>query len=157
MRKTKPVTIQGEGRDQGKVFQITEMPTTQAEKWGIRAASAIARTGFDIPTGAGWDAMVAVGFQAFLRADWADVEPLLDEMMACVEFMPDAKRPDVTRRLVETDTEEIATIVKLRDEVFELHAGFSIAVALSTLAAARTETTDEPMPNTPTSDETLEP
>ena len=36
MRKETFVTIETEGRDQGKVYKITEMPAAQAEWWGTR-------------------------------------------------------------------------------------------------------------------------
>ena len=47
-------------------------------------------------------------------------------MMTCVAFLPDPARPQVIRQLVETDIEEIATRLRLRDEVIALHVGFSI-------------------------------
>lgn len=134
-RVSKPVTIVADNRDNGKVFLITEKPASASEKWAIRASAAVAKAGFDMPADASWPALVALGFQAFLSAPWADVEPLLDELFDCVERVPDPTKPQVTRPLVESDIEEISTRVKLRDEVFNLHSGFSIADALSLLKA----------------------
>lgn len=151
MRKEKDVTIIGDGRDKGKVFHLTEMGAIPAEKWAIRACGAIAKTGFDFDPSAGWNVLVALGFHALLKAEWSLVEPLLDEMMTCVQFKAQA----ATRPLFEGDIEEIATVVKLRDEVFELHSGFSIAAALSNLAAAKSAVSDTP--STSTSAPPLEP
>ena len=46
--------------------------------------------------------------------------------MSCVTVIPDPTRPQVFRQLVETDIEEIATRLRLRDEVIALHTNFSI-------------------------------
>ena len=49
------------------------------------------------------------------------------EMFKCVRIYPDPRsHPGVLRELVEDDIEEIATRVKLRMEVLNLHLGFSI-------------------------------
>lgn len=153
-RKSKTVVIQSD-RDAGKVFLITEMPASQAEKWGIRAAAVVIQVGFDMPEEAGWNALLAAGFQAFLQGPWAQVEPLLDEVFACVQAVPDPGVPERTRSLVESDIEEIATRIRLRDEVFELHSGFSVAASLSNLglAASKTKTSS----GIQTSDETPAP
>lgn len=132
-RKTKTVVVETEGRDKGKHFLITEMSASQAESWAFRAFGAMARAGVEVPENVVMSGMVglsALGLKAFLAANWADVEPLLGEMMACVQAVPEPDRPEVTRRLIEDDIEEAATRARLRDEVFELHTGFSIAGAL---------------------------
>jgi hypothetical protein len=51
-------------------------------------------------------------------------EPLLDELLTCVEFMPDPARPEVVRSLIDDDIEEVATIFKLQKEVLALHVDF---------------------------------
>lgn len=154
-RKSIEIAIVAANRDQGKVFVITEMPCAQAEEWAIRAIAVVAQTGFELPDGAGdagYIMMAAVGFQSFLKGDWKLVKPLLDEMKGCIQF----KAPVAVRPLIEEDIEEISTWAKLRDEVFSLHAGFSMAAALSTLAAApRSE--ELPSRDIPTSLEILEP
>lgn len=126
-RKELRYTVQAEGRDKGKVFQLMEMPAAQAEKWAIRALLALGRAGVDIPESAlleGMGAMARVGLGALLRVDFRDTEPLLDEMMACVSIIPDASRPEIARSLIADDIEEVATRVRLRREVFRLHTGF---------------------------------
>lgn len=139
MRKTAIVKIEDEGRDKGKIFIIREMPAAIAERWATRALLALARSGVDLPenvTGAGWAGIAAVGFKALSSIEYHDIQPLLDEMWLCVTVRPDNRNPEVTRPLVldgeGADVEEVATLLKLRTEVFNLHAGFSTGGAPST-------------------------
>ncbi len=84
----------------------------------------------------GMAALAVVGLRTFAGVAWAEAEPLLDEMMECVQIQPDPKRPEVpVRALVEDDIEEVTTRALLKSEVLELHTGFSLAGALSTPAA----------------------
>ncbi len=148
-RKTAEVTMDKPDRDHGKVFILTEMSAAQAERWGIRASGVMARAGLDVPDGGGMLAFAAMGFRAFLAGPFEETEPLLKEVMDCVtiktEVMPQG------RALVEEDIEEVATRLRLRDEVFELHVGFSLASVLSILggAADKTEETSETTPTSP--------
>jgi hypothetical protein len=155
-RKTTIVTIDAAGRDMGKRFQLTEMSASQAEKWGMRAIAAIVRSGVDVPehiAQSGMAGIMAVGLKSLFGADFRDAEPLLDELFACVKILPDAAHPGLARALVEEDIEEVATRLRLRSEVFELHTNFSVAAFLSKTwetAAARVRAT-EAMLNTPMS------
>lgn len=141
-RKTATVTIDAEGRDLGKVFLLREMPASQAEKWAARAFLAMARSGIDIPddlAGAGLAGIAAVGLKAIGGLGFAEAEPLMDEMFACIQIIPDPARPAVVRALVESDTEEISTRLRLRKEVFGLHVDFSgLAAHLKSAQAAGT-------------------
>jgi hypothetical protein len=128
-RKTSDVTITEEGRDQGKTFHIREMAALKAERWAMRALIAVGKSGVDLPdgiaAGGGMRSLAILGVQAIMRMDFADAEPLLDEMLECVSVKPDPKRPEVVRALmVEEDIEEISTLLRLRQEVLELHTGF---------------------------------
>jgi len=125
MRRTKDVIITAEGRDKGKVFRITEMSATAGEEWALRAINAAIRGGAKVPDGfqgVGMAALAVLGVKACLGMPWLDLKPLLDEMMACVTFVP----PNMpTGRFMQADDiEEIATRLQLRQEVFELHTGF---------------------------------
>ena len=132
MRKEIDVTIAAEGRDKGKVFALTEMGAVPAEKWSIRALLALAKGGVQLPEGimsAGAAAipmaiqMIAIGGLGSL--DFAEIEPLLDEMLLCVRVRP---KPEVTRPLIlDQDIEEIATLLTLRREILDLHYNFSKA------------------------------
>lgn len=138
MRKTETVAITAAGRDMGKVFSLTEMSAVAAEKWATRALFALGRNGVDVPddlmTG-GMAGLVALGIRTITSLAFEDAEPLLDEMMECVSFVPDPAKPEVLLPwgLAQTQVEEVATLLRLRDEVVNLHVGFSIAAAISTL------------------------
>lgn len=148
-RKTKIVTIEREGRDRGKSFLLTEMPPRQAEKWATRALLAIGRgarseASADMKEelqGAGMAGIAALGVQALTSIAFDDAEPLMDEMLECVTFVPDPSKLDqmtrapITRGLIEEDIEEVGTLALLRSEVLEVHLGFSIAGLLSTYGA----------------------
>lgn len=142
-RKVKSLVIVDKERDAGKSFQLTEMPARAAEKWAMRALSALARSGVIIPDNfavLGMAGLAGIGLRALAGVEFADAEPLMDEMMGCVAFVPDANRPDVVRPLVESDIEEVATLLKLREAILEIHTGFSIAATLSTFRAATAAT-----------------
>ena len=126
MRKTLTYTVAEEGRDKGKVFVLTEMSATQAERWALRAFMALGRSGFDLPSGveqSGFAGFVRYGLEAVCKLTFAEAQPLLDEMFACIQIQPS---PSVTRALIEEDIEEVRTRVKLRWEVLKLHADFSL-------------------------------
>jgi hypothetical protein len=145
-RKTIDITITAEGRDNGKLFRLTEMSAAAAERWAMRALAAIGQSGAEIPediTAAGFAGIVALGIRAFTGIPWELAEPLLAEMMTCVAIVPDPSRPQVVRPLFgDDDIEEIATRLRLRDEVLNLHAGFSIGAYLSRFKEALSGTTD---------------
>lgn len=125
-----------ENRDAGKIYHLTEMPAAKAEKWAMRAFMALARSGFNVPEGIaslGIIGVFMISFQAFRYASFAEIEPLMDEMMLCVRAVPNKDNTLVTRPLVDTDTEEIQTRWDLRKEVLELHSGFTFAEIASML------------------------
>lgn len=142
-RKTETVVIKADGRDQGKHFLLTEMPATRAEKWATRALLALSRSHVQIPeemTGLGMHGLVALGINILSSLDYVDAEPLMDEMMQCIEIIPDPRHVEVRRPLIEDDTEEVGTVLLLRSEVIKLHTGFSIADALSNARASAAQT-----------------
>ena len=141
MRKTKYLTISAEGRDKGKAFLITEMDAFRAEKWGARALNGLARANVEIPdtvAGAGIVGVFVMGLKMLFAMDYAVAEPLLDEMMGCVQYVHSADvppRPIVGPNSVAGDVEEPMTLVNLREEVFALHVGFTVAEAVSKLTS----------------------
>jgi hypothetical protein len=154
MRKTEMVTVPMEGRDKGKTFLITEMGAVQGERWATRALLALGRSGVEVPDelrGAGMAGIALYGIRALLRVAYDDAQPLLDEMMNCVKFVPDARHPNFARSLVTSqsgesdDVEEVSTLLYLRSKVFELHTGFSLA-DLVFPAGAVTDETGSPFP-----------
>ena len=142
MRRTKTVTITAQNRDHGKNFLLTEMPAARAEKWAARAFLALAKSGVELPdstTTNGMAGFATVGFEAIGKLDWADAEPLLDEMMTCVQIVPS---PNIVRALVPgaDDIEEVSTLFTLRKELLELHLGFSLAASPSTSESEAAQT-----------------
>jgi hypothetical protein len=139
-RKELTVVIDAEGRDRGRTFFITEMPAAQGESWAIRVFLAMGRAGIDVPEDiaqAGLAGIARMGFKAIFGMSYEDAEPLLAEMMSCVQIIPDPKVPNVRRSLVDDDIEEVKTRLFLRLKVFELHTGFSMpAVAFPSPAPA---------------------
>ena len=142
-RRERKYTVTSEGRDKGKVFLLTEMGAVQSEKWAARALLALLKSGVELPEDvaqAGLAGVAAVGIKAFGSIAWADAEPLLDEMMQCVQVIPSSNVPRAF--FADMDIEEVTTLLSLRKELLELHLGFSLA-ALSltsrTSAAAGTE------------------
>lgn len=140
-RKTTTVTIDSTdpgNRDVGKQFVITELPATVAEKWAARALNALLASGLEIPDDLarqgmrGLAASGLAGLQSFSGVPWNLAEPLLDEMMACVQIVPDPTRPGVIRPLVETDIEEVTTRFTLRGEWLGLHFSFFKAAKTQT-------------------------
>ena len=132
MRKVSNYTVTDKNRDEGKVFQITEMPADQQERWGARAVLAVMRSGVDIPeelAASGMAGIAQVGLKALAAAQWEDVEPLLNEMMGCLKIIPDPKVPQVARALIDSDIEELSTRLKLRAEIWKLHVDFSQAAS----------------------------
>lgn len=125
MRKTAEVTIGPEGgRDSGKVFILTEMPASRAERWATRAILALSRAGIDFPEGAGMAELASIGVKALGNVDFRDAELLMDEMMGCVKIQRDKTKPQLVFDLMEEDIEEVSTRFKLKMEVFSLHTGF---------------------------------
>lgn len=128
------------GRDRGRRYLITEMPASAAEKWAVRAFLALGQSGVDIPDdvrAGGMAAFAAVGFQLLGRINFTEAEWLMDELMKCVQvIVPPAENAlEVTRRLIESDIDEVRTRIRLKVEAFSLHVGFSLAGFLSTLTA----------------------
>lgn len=148
-RKVVTITIDLPGRDNGKVFLLTEMSALKAEKWAARALLVLARSNMQVPddiTSTGMAGIAMLGIHALAGVDFTQAEPLLDEMMSCVEYIPDPARPQVKRHPWEDDIEEVRTFIRLREEVLSLHVGFSIAELRS--QATATEGSDPATPST---------
>lgn len=132
MRKTANYTVTDEGRDNGKLYLITEKPARQAEEWAIRAILGLMAANVDIPENAmdlGMAGLAEIGLKKLALLSPAILLPLLDELMECVQIIPDPRKPHVVRPLIESDIEEISTRVKLKWEVLKLHVDFSQAAA----------------------------
>lgn len=133
-RKTANYTVQDEGRDKGKIFVITEMSASQAESWAMRVLLALISGNVDIPEGVaelGMAGLAELGLRSLSSLKWEVAEPLLAEMLSCVQYIPSPDKTHMVRPLVESDIEEVVTRLKLRMEVWNLHTDFLGAVAKS--------------------------
>lgn len=147
MIKTTEITIDQDGRDKGKTYLLTEMPALRAARWGDKALNGMARSNVTIPpevVGSGIIGVYYVGLKMLFASDFPIVEELTNEMMACVEFLPDGnpalKRPIIGQNSIASDIMEITTIYRLREEVIKLHTGFTIAEIISKLTSAMNPT-----------------
>lgn len=139
-RKTVDFTVKVAGRDVGKMFRISELPATQAERWGLRALNIMSKSLGGFPPsmlGAGMQGLTAIGISAFARANWEEMEPLMNEMFTCIQIIPNPANTSITRALLEDDIEEVATRLLLRQEVLDLHLGFFKAAVNWILTAAQ--------------------
>lgn len=153
-RKTLNYTVTDDNRDAGKTFVLTEMPSSRAEIWAMRAILALMQGGVQIPAGferKGVAGLAELGLNALMGLRWEDLEPLLAEMFTCVQIMPDPTKPHVVRALIESDIEELTTRVKLRMEVWKLHTDFLQAVAPSISASSKAAAKRNRSRNTKTS------
>ncbi|EPN6131782.1 hypothetical protein ACT2OS_000266 [Enterobacter asburiae] len=131
-RKELYYTVEDKGRDYGKKFYIREMSATQAEWWAIRAILAMANNGINLPdnlSDMGMAGMAKVGLEMVAKIPPEDARPLLDELMKCVQAVPNPDDLNIKRPLIDDDTEEVITRLKLRGEVFKLHVDFLTAAA----------------------------
>lgn len=139
-RRTATVTIAAEGRDKGRTYRITEMPADAAERWAMRALLAFANAGARMPEGtldsgmagvaASLPGLMVQALKSLAGLRYEDVDVLLSEMMACVDFVPGANIPP--QPLLPGDAcqvEEVQTRLQLRYEVLQVHVGFSLADA----------------------------
>lgn len=127
-----------DNRDAGKVFVITEMPASQAQRWALRAFLALAKNGVEIPEGGesmGMVGLMQYGIEMIGKLPYEDADLLTTELVACAQIQPDPGRPDVVRALMEQDIEEISTRFLLIKEAFKLHVNFSSLAKNSTPAS----------------------
>ena len=135
-RHTKIWKVEEDGRDKGKSFLITEMVSSKGERWAYRALLALINNNVQLPDGferTGMAGLAQVGMQGFSGLPWHLAEPLLLEMMDCVQYLPDYPKFNLPRPLEEdaNDIEEVATRIQLRWEVIKLHVDFSERVIQS--------------------------
>lgn len=140
MRKVITHKITSEGRDQGKLFQLTEMSSSKGEAWALRVFMGLLQGNVDIPPGLlnnlGMAALAEFGMRALTSLKWEILEPLLKEMFEGVQIIPDPKVLEVVRPLQgsmgDYDIEEVTTRVELRYQIWKLNMGF-LKAALSFL------------------------
>lgn len=126
-RKTLTYTVTADGRDKGKTYLITEMGSQQSEEWAARALFTAMNCGVEIPDellSAGLAGLAALGLKSLSRVPFDMVKPLFDEMMGCVQIIPDRANPEFVRPLIADDIEEVSTRLVLRKATLDLHMDF---------------------------------
>jgi hypothetical protein len=140
--KSKKITIPDallngqENRDKGKTFLITEKPAMEIEKWAYRAIMALGSSGIAVSAEIvelGVIGISLLAYQTFMGASFKEIEPLMDQMLECVQMVPSE---GVTMPLYAGSIEEVTTLTLLRKEILELHSGFTFAELASKLKAA---------------------
>lgn len=139
-RKIEIVTVPSwGGRDVGKTYRIEETDAVKAEKWFWRLVIAVKGTSVQVPEELAPYGMVVIairGINSFMAADvdFAKLEPLLDELLACVTIVRDPKVLDPVHSLPMgvpiisgDDIEDVKTVLWLRSEVVRIHTNFSLA------------------------------
>lgn len=129
-RRIERVTIEAEGRDQGKTFVIAEMSAVAADDWAMRALFTLANSGvpvIDAIRQAGMAGVAQLGPEVFAFAKYDDMKPLLDTLWDCVAYEKEPGQPLVKGQLKNTQVEESGTFLWLKLAAFQLHTGFSWA------------------------------
>lgn len=167
MRKIKVVTVTSgdrtSNRDFGKKFLIKEMPAKPAEKWADRCFLALAASRVDLPAGLSTPSPSGRGMRDIAslarmvgNIRFPELEPLMDELMLCVRFLPDAADgkyrvpedavpfsiPLMDEGTESDHIEEIQTRHFLRSEVLDLHVVFTLPAAIFNLIAAGSTMTE---------------
>jgi hypothetical protein len=140
MRREAEITIITAGRDKGKIYRIRELNAVPAEEWFTRAMQMLIRAGVEVPPNIlqeGAMGFVTMGIGACLtglgKAPYEDYKMLMDQMLVCITgFKENPSAPWIEILPVILDqTEEVGTLIKLREEIISLHLGFSLAAKLS--------------------------
>lgn len=140
-RHTRTITIEDEGRDKGKVFILTEMPATAAEKWATQVGYLLSQAG--ISEGAKAQESGMAGLASIPLESVASLkalqDPSLDAWWECVRYQHRADQmPQPILQGEACQIEEIATVQRLRIAVLELHVGFFSAESASTSVSSST-------------------
>jgi hypothetical protein len=140
MLKTKEVEITAENRDKGRKYLLTEMPALQAERWARHAIMAMNREDLDIQSeiaALGMFGFILGGMQALAGGNVPAVDELMDQMLRQIQIVEE----HVTRPMqAEGDVWEVLTLKTLRQELIELHMGFTFAELVSMLKATSAPT-----------------
>ena len=150
MRNQVKYTVSIKGRDEGKTYLITEFSADKGERFAAKVFFAILNAGIKLPENIEKTAMeniALIGFDAICAAlskvRYEDVEPIFNEMMEGIEFIPDITRLELSRKLLPDDIEEISTRLMLRKEVWKINTSFFEAVTGMNLSGSnhgKTET-----------------
>jgi hypothetical protein len=126
-RKKATITITAEGRDQGKVFVLEEMPCDQAERYLLRAIHLLKDSGIkDIPeSGESAADLSTINLSNNIAVTEALADPSLDDCWQCVKYSHKPNQPlQPIKPGINSQIEEVSTRTELRQAVYNLHLGF---------------------------------
>lgn len=122
---TPAVAAREQGRDHGKSFLLTEMSAWDATMFGAKALLVLTNSGATVPDSTmGMAGLAVAGMQALEKLSFAQLEPLLKELIQCVQYVHKPGHPPQDAR---ENIEEPSTYLTLFRAVFALHTGFSVA------------------------------
>ncbi|MDR2947125.1 MAG: hypothetical protein LBV79_10315 [Candidatus Adiutrix sp.] len=126
------IEIKIEDRENTFDFVIEEMSATKLESWIVRALLLLAASGHDgVPAGAdiqkAGKLLAEKGLSLLGTLDYAQAQPLLDEMLGCCYRKIGGLKERCTPEVVDGYVEDVTTLVKLRMEAAKLNLGFLLA------------------------------
>lgn len=124
------------GRDAGKTFLIKEMSARDGYSWATKLLLGLMNSGVDLDEdilSRGLAGLATVAMSAIGKLPPSVATPLMDELLDCVQIQFDK----ATRKWIDDDFEEIATIFQLQKAVFTLHIEPFISGGLLTSVSAK--------------------
>lgn len=122
MRKTEIIKLVDDGQE--RIFRITQMPATKAERWANRAAFIL------IEATKGRKANKDIKIEDVLRTiaavDYDKVEPLYNELIECCEYLPDMNSAGIlcTQQTIDAQIVEPINLYRLRLAAAKLNFSF---------------------------------
>lgn len=127
-RNIKEVLIDS-GRDKGNAYVITEKSALEAEKFFVKLLLSVGKNANLSEVLANQGSLTALSnkeaiLELLLSLDFDVAQELMDEMLTCVEFKYFLKGMPKTRPLIKEDIQDLSTLMKIREEVINLHINF---------------------------------
>ena len=122
MRKTEIVKLVDDGQE--RIFRITQMPATKAERWANRAAFILIEATRGKKTNK--DIKIEDILQTIASVDYDKVEPLYNELIECCEYLPDMNSAGIvcTQQTIDAQIVEPINLYKLRLAAAKLNFAF---------------------------------
>lgn len=129
-RKTERVTISDPGRDNGRVFVLTEMDSWNALILTSKIAHALSVSGINVPEIAkSPEGLAEAGIRLMTFIAPAVATPIMEELRECITVLPPKGKPGAMPQplIPENQPHEIKTWFTLLTRLYYLHLGFSPA------------------------------
>ena len=132
MRKTEILKLIDDGQE--RVFRITQMPATKAERWANKAAFLLVQAGKNIKNteklldNPDMDEII----KALASLDYDKVEPLYNELIECCEYLHDGNPNSAgivcTQNTIDAQIVDPLNLYKLRLASLKLNFSFFMGV-----------------------------